>query len=1191
MPPPPLLPIEDYSHHQQHRHHDRKEQDTIYSSDQHRSKLTSLKRDDTTPSDAHQDTSMMSTVTAEGDDAPDDTAAAAAAAAPDIEGNQDPRTTTSHNAIDHRGRSSSPSSHNSMLHSQNKAESNASSSYPISISSTEERFPPPSSSDSPSSSPDNEAPLSMSDDSSSIPSVSPPADIDQPQSQQQIQSHRPTAPRLARVSSDPVHTASTSTTPLDGRHLFQREPAPLPLPSGNRPAGVPLPSHMRYSPSNPPQAGPSNPTSTSAATTSRSTRYADPDSHWLSEDEGESFIDDLAHNRQSPRRRGGPRLHSHYPASSFDGRHDEDNDDFDGHAGGGGKNSAAAPSDGGALERHKRRSRQHSRHQQQEQDFFVDSSVAVQVPPASIPSPTVTAEVQTATSKDQRHHQQQQQHRSFVDARRSPKASESASTSAQAKRHIEASATYRDYAPFIKDLSMITPSLLKALTCPSCHKLMSDPTTLSCGHSECLTCVAPKAASVLLRKTSPTSPPIAITAAVLTTDEGNRFQDINPPPSPPVEVEDPTLGSAASITTPPRSPRAALADGVCPVSSCRKVTKATSNGRQGLRVDVVLQKLAILLKNRIASLEEADAAEDQMQESDFSMRSGSVHAPTPTRRSPPISMLDTVDLEDEEEGCRSEPLYRSSHSPSPGLSRSRSYRRHYSPPALDSSAAGAADHGRRDGGPSNTSSPDEETKSEDNAKRSMKSKTHSKAGRSIKKSRGSKSGISADRALRQQHQKYQAGMPVFVADVLSELECHICVTLIYEPLTTPCGHTFCKKCLLRSLDHSNRCPLCRSELPRMSYFISSPLNLTLSNALITTFPVLYEQRQILSKQEETESGLDTPIFVCMVSFPAMPTNLHIYEPKYRLMMRRALESNKRFGMVLPSRQPGSGGFAQYGTMLEIRNMHTFDDGRSMVETVGVSRFKILQSGTMDGYTVAQIERIDDIGDEEEAELERLALERSHARTQNERNAATGSASAPVRSPSQVSNNNNEKAAASPNTVSTEGHLPASAPTSRPATGLRRFSLSRNRSNSSASRGNPSNPASSTSASASPSSPSSNQSVDPAAGTASGNPNDASASDSMELTNAQLVEVCKGFVEALRTGSTPWLLQRLNSSLPPMPEDPREFTWWMAMLMPIDDHEKARLLQITSYRLRLRLLVFWIQQMQHSWWFNRGCTIC
>jgi hypothetical protein len=43
--------------------------------------------------------------------------------------------------------------------------------------------------------------------------------------------------------------------------------------------------------------------------------------------------------------------------------------------------------------------------------------------------------------------------------------------------------------------------------------------------------------------------------------------------------------------------------------------------------------------------------------------------------------------------------------------------------------------------------------------------------------------------------------------------CPICLKLLYEPVTTPCGHTFCRSCLTRSLENiQHTCPLCRRPL-------------------------------------------------------------------------------------------------------------------------------------------------------------------------------------------------------------------------------------------------------------------------------------------------------------------------------------------------------------------------------------------
>lgn len=50
-------------------------------------------------------------------------------------------------------------------------------------------------------------------------------------------------------------------------------------------------------------------------------------------------------------------------------------------------------------------------------------------------------------------------------------------------------------------------------------------------------------------------------------------------------------------------------------------------------------------------------------------------------------------------------------------------------------------------------------------------------------------------------------------------------------------------------------------------------------------------------------------------------------------------------------------------MLEIRNVSMLPDGRSIVETWGTHRFRIMERGVMDGYVIGRVERVDDIDDE------------------------------------------------------------------------------------------------------------------------------------------------------------------------------------------------------------------------------------
>ena len=52
-------------------------------------------------------------------------------------------------------------------------------------------------------------------------------------------------------------------------------------------------------------------------------------------------------------------------------------------------------------------------------------------------------------------------------------------------------------------------------------------------------------------------------------------------------------------------------------------------------------------------------------------------------------------------------------------------------------------------------------------------------------------------------------------------------------------------------------------------------------------------------------------------------------------------------------------FSDFGTMLEIRGIQYFDDGRSVLETVGGRRFRVVERDTRDGYQVANVEFLED----------------------------------------------------------------------------------------------------------------------------------------------------------------------------------------------------------------------------------------
>ncbi|XP_077465913.1 LON peptidase N-terminal domain and RING finger protein 3-like isoform X2 [Stigmatopora argus] len=202
-----------------------------------------------------------------------------------------------------------------------------------------------------------------------------------------------------------------------------------------------------------------------------------------------------------------------------------------------------------------------------------------------------------------------------------------------------------------------------------------------------------------------------------------------------------------------------------------------------------------------------------------------------------------------------------------------------------------------------------------------------------------------------------------VGDILdpTDLECSLCMRLLYEPVTTPCGHSFCLQCLKRCLDHNPKCPLCKEELSE--YLVQRQYSKTtlMENLIARYLPSELMERQKIHNEEMAElSNLNknVPIFVCTMAFPTVPCPLHIFEPCYRLMIRRCMETGTNcFGMCLGDDLKG---FADYGCLLEIRDVQFFSDGRSVVDTIGRRRFKVVQQRERDGYNTADIEYLEDV---------------------------------------------------------------------------------------------------------------------------------------------------------------------------------------------------------------------------------------
>ncbi|KAF5730168.1 receptor-like protein kinase [Tripterygium wilfordii] len=200
-----------------------------------------------------------------------------------------------------------------------------------------------------------------------------------------------------------------------------------------------------------------------------------------------------------------------------------------------------------------------------------------------------------------------------------------------------------------------------------------------------------------------------------------------------------------------------------------------------------------------------------------------------------------------------------------------------------------------------------------------------------------------------------------------DFDCTLCLKLLYEPVTTPCGHSFCRSCLFQSMDRSNKCPLCRTVL-----FISPrtcTINVTMNNIIQKNFSEEYTERKA-EHDSLTNFGVDLiPLFVMDVVIPCQKIPLHIFEPRYRLMVRRIMEGNRRMGMVISD--PTRGSIADYACEVEITECEPLPDGCFYIEVESRRRFHILQSWDQDGYRVAEVEWICDNQPAQPEELQQL----------------------------------------------------------------------------------------------------------------------------------------------------------------------------------------------------------------------------
>src|SRR4051794_2814499 len=117
-----------------------------------------------------------------------------------------------------------------------------------------------------------------------------------------------------------------------------------------------------------------------------------------------------------------------------------------------------------------------------------------------------------------------------------------------------------------------------------------------------------------------------------------------------------------------------------------------------------------------------------------------------------------------------------------------------------------------------------------------------------------------------------------------------------------------------------------------------------------------------------------------VLLPGMVLPLHVFEPRYRALVRDCLDGDREFGVALIERGSEVGGGdirAMAGTIAEILQAEEFDDGRWALVAVGTRRVRVQGWLPDDPYPVAEVDDWPDVpprdlADADEAYRDRVA---------------------------------------------------------------------------------------------------------------------------------------------------------------------------------------------------------------------------
>lgn len=180
--------------------------------------------------------------------------------------------------------------------------------------------------------------------------------------------------------------------------------------------------------------------------------------------------------------------------------------------------------------------------------------------------------------------------------------------------------------------------------------------------------------------------------------------------------------------------------------------------------------------------------------------------------------------------------------------------------------------------------------------------------------------------------------------VIPLLKCQSCSSPVVDPTTTPCGHTFCRLCILQQKIDTDTCQACYRPLPKFSNLLSQAPNQLISRIvkgfqLSGLLPCSTREAPLLDSINLKQ--INVPLFVSgTVILPGQSFRLPTFQHNQLRMFREALIPSSRYsGLCLAAVHHSLPQVAQFGTILQIIGVEHRNDA-IIVDVAGVDRFKL-----------------------------------------------------------------------------------------------------------------------------------------------------------------------------------------------------------------------------------------------------------